>query len=379
MPGYELIGSEEQAAVDRIFQEGGVLFAHGFHARRQGIYHVREFEAAFAEKFHVAHAQAVSSGTAALKVALKAVGVKPGDEVITQALNFIATVEAILDVGAVPIITNVDSSLNMDATELKAKISAKTKAIIPVHMLGFAANIKSICQVAQEYNIPVIEDNCESIGATFNGDFLGTIGDIGVFSFDFGKAITTGEGGMIVTNDSKYAKYVREYQDHGHENNPNLPRGKDTRTIYGFNYRMTELQGAIGKVQLGKLDYIIQENKARYLALENSLGDSVQTRTLFSECSPLYDTFMFYIDNPSVQEKVIHYLHQSGVGTKNIPDAVEWHFAGYWNHALASEQIANLKPSADLLAKYVAVPINLSRSVKNYSRIGEQLCELVKR
>ena len=143
MPGFELIGEEERAAVNELFDDGGVLFAHAFDGVRNGRFRVREFEEQFADYLGVKYAQAVSSGTAALKVALVALGVKPGDEVITQAFTFVATAEAILDVGAKPIFINIDETLNMDPNELENVITEKTKAIIPVHMLGVAA---PLCQ-----------------------------------------------------------------------------------------------------------------------------------------------------------------------------------------------------------------------------------------
>ena len=206
MPGFEIIDKKEKKAVNSIFKEGGVLFAHGFERMRKK-FHIREFEKMFCKKFKCKHSLAVSSGTAAIKIGLKALGVKPGDEVITQAFNFIATVEAIVDVGAKPIIVNVDDTLNMNVEDLKKAITPRTKVILPVHMLGVPANIGSIMKFAKAKKIKVLEDNCESVGARFNKKYLGTIGHIGVLSFDFGKVITTGEGGMILTNDSKLDKY----------------------------------------------------------------------------------------------------------------------------------------------------------------------------
>ena len=146
MPGYELINQKEKNAVNKLFNEGGVLFAHGFEKLRKK-YHVREFEKNCEKYFGVKYCLAVSSGTAALKIVLKAMGVKPGDEVITQAFNFIATIEAILDVGAKPIIANVDTSLNIDIFDLKKLITNKTKVIIPVHMLGVAANLRGVKKI----------------------------------------------------------------------------------------------------------------------------------------------------------------------------------------------------------------------------------------
>ena len=136
MPGFELIGKEERRAINDLFDDGGVLFAHGFDALRNGRYRVREFEKKFADYLGVNYAQAVSSGTAALKIALRALNIKPGDEVITQAFTFIAVAEAIIDLGAKPVFINIDETLNMDPEELKKSINKNTKAIIPVHMLG---------------------------------------------------------------------------------------------------------------------------------------------------------------------------------------------------------------------------------------------------
>ena len=155
MPGFELIGKEEQEAVNQIFEDGGVLFAHGFDAMRKN-FHVREFEAITLEKFKCKHALAVSSGTSAIKVALKALGVKPGDEIITQAFNFIATIEAILDCGAVPVIANVDDSLNMNPSDCESLITEKTKVLLPVHMLGVPVDMNGIMTIAKKYNLKVI-------------------------------------------------------------------------------------------------------------------------------------------------------------------------------------------------------------------------------
>lgn len=148
MPGFELIGAEERAAVNELFDDGGILLRDRFYSMRNGRYRALEFERAFAEYLGVKYALAVSSGTAAVQVALKALGVKPGDEVITQAFTFVATVEAIVDVGARPVLVNVDDTLNMDPVELEAVITARTRAILPVHMLGVAAEMDAIMAVA---------------------------------------------------------------------------------------------------------------------------------------------------------------------------------------------------------------------------------------
>ena len=149
MPGFELIDSAELKAINSIFKNGGVLFAHGFEKIRKN-FHVREFEKETSTFFKCKHSLAVTSGTAAIKIALKALNVKPGDEVITQAFNFIATMEAILDVGAKPVVVNVDRTLNMDIEDLKRKITKKTKVVLPVHMLGYPCDMKNIMKICKK-------------------------------------------------------------------------------------------------------------------------------------------------------------------------------------------------------------------------------------
>jgi Predicted pyridoxal phosphate-dependent enzyme apparently involved in regulation of cell wall biogenesis len=262
MPGFELIDNKEKKALSNLFDEGGVLFAHGFDALRKK-YHVREFEENLSKYFESEHSLCVSSGTAAIKCTLAAYGIKEGDEVITQSFNFIATLEAIHDIGATPVVIGIDDSLNMCPDLLEKNITNKTKAIMPVHMLGVPAEMKKIIEIADLHNIPVIEDACEAVGAKYDNKFVGTLCDYGIFSFDFGKNITTGEGGAILSKNANLDKLVREYHDHGHQNIENLPRGLDLASRPGFNYRMGEMNAVVGKEQLKKLDFILEENKKR--------------------------------------------------------------------------------------------------------------------
>ena len=168
-PGNELINIKELNEIKKIFTKSdGVLFAHGFDKRRKNIFRVRNFEKKLSKKFNSKYVQCVSSGTAAIKIAFKALGVKHGDEVITQSFNFIATIEAILDCGAKPIITGINDGLNMPVKELPKLITKKTKAVILVHMLGYSAEIDKIIKFCKKRKIPLIEDNCEAMGGTYN-------------------------------------------------------------------------------------------------------------------------------------------------------------------------------------------------------------------
>ena len=372
MPGYELIGKLERNAVLKVFKEGGVLFAHAFEKMRKK-FHIREFEKECQKYFKINHCLAVTSGTAALKILLKSMGVKRGDEVITQSFNFIASIEAILDVGAKPIIANVDNSLNMDIQEIKKLISKKTKVIIPVHMLGVAADLEGIKKIIGKKKIKILEDNCEAIGGKYKNKYLGTVCDAGVFSFDFGKMITTGEGGLILTKNNKLMKYCREYHDHGHENNKKFARGEDTRSIYGFNYRMTELQGAIGKVQLKRLNYILKNNKSRYMMMEKILKKNFELRFITKNTTPNYDTFIFFEKKKKKRNDILLKIKKNNFGTKNLPDAVKWHCSAYWDHALPSKQVKNSFKTKILLSTAIAIPINVKRSIKDYQKLANEI------
>ncbi len=372
MPGFEIINKKEKLAINKLFSESGILFAHGFDALRKK-YHVREFEAENQKFFKSKYCLAVSSGTAAIKVALKAMGVKSGDHVITQAFNFIATVEAILDCGAKPIIVNVDRTLNMDVNELKKKITKKTKVVIPVHMLGAAANINEIIKICKKNKIKVLEDNCEAVGGKFKNKYLGTIAEVGVFSFDFGKMITTGEGGLVLTNNPSIYKYAKEYHDHGHENNPRLPRGKDTKSIYGFNYRMTEMQAVIGKEQLKKIKYILKKNYDRFKILEKNLKNKYEIRPNLNNSTPNYDTFIFYCKNLKIKKKILEILQKNKIGTKNLPDAIKWHCTFYWDHALSRKTCEYSKKTKELLNIAIAIPILINKKVSLYEKISKEI------
>lgn len=376
MPGFEVIGKEERKAVDKIFAEGGILFAHGFDRLRKR-FHVRELEANCGFFFGSKYSLAVSSGTAALKIALKALGIKPGDEVITQAFNFIATVEAILDCGAIPKIANIDSTINIDLHELKGLISKRTKAILPVHMLGVSAPMSEILSLARKRNLPVLEDNCEAIGAKYRGKFLGTLGTMGAMSFDHGKMIACGEGGLVLSQGAKEAKVAREYHDHGHENNPRLPRGRDSRTRWGFNYRMTEMQAAVAKVQLEKLPWMIKENRKRYDALFFKIKRALPIRLLPKGSTSTWDTLMLTNLTSSQKGKIISVLKEEGIGTKNIPDAMEWHCAAYWDHALDKRTVRHCRKTLEILERCVAIPIWIRRPVGDYRKLGKSLANLI--
>tara|TARA_A100000164_G_scaffold380569_1_gene428562 strand:+ start:739 stop:1872 length:1134 start_codon:yes stop_codon:yes gene_type:complete len=376
MPGFETIGKEEKKALNQLFEEGGILFAHGFEKLRKK-YHVRDFESKFASFMNAKYGLAVTSGTSAIKIGLKALGVKPGDHVITQSFNFIATVEAILDCGAKPIIVNIDDTLNMCVDDLKKKITKKTKVIIPVHMLGVSVEFDQIQNIAKKNNIKILEDNCETLMGKYKNKYLGTLGDVGVLSLDFGKFITSGEGGIILTNNKKIEKYCREYHDHGHENNPKFSRGNDTKKIFGFNYRMTEMQAVVGKVQLKKIKKIFYEGRKRYLIIDRFLNKSIKRRKIPQNSIPNFDTFIFFVDNNIKKKQLLNYLNRIGLGTKNIPSALKWHCSYYWDHIFSKKEITNFKKTNLILKKSIAIPISLNKSIIFYKNLAKKINEIL--
>ena len=379
MPGFELIGKEEKEVVDEVFNKGGVLYRYGLDQKRQFIYRVNDFEKEVAQRINKKYCYCVCNGTAALKIGLFALGVKAGDEVITQSFTFIATVEAILELGAIPIITEIDKSLNMDPTDLKKKITKKTKAIIPVHMAGVAAKMDEIMVIAKKNNIPVFEDSAQAFGATYKGKYLGTIGEAGIYSFDIGKIITTGEGGALVTNNKEIYLKAREYADHGHEQNPKFPRGEDTRRFWGFNYKITELQAAVGLAQLKKLDYILNKQRENKKKIKEGIKEikNIEFREIPDEEGDAGDTLIFFLKDREKASQFAKLLKERGLGTKNLPDAVNWHFAGTWNHIFSNCSI--WPKSEDFLRRAIAIPIMVKMEDEQIEKIIRAIKEISKK
>jgi len=385
VPGAELIGKEELDEIKDVFDKGGVLYRYSLPESRSK---VRQFEKEFQRKLNVKYAHAVTNGTSALLAALRALDIKPGDEVITQSFTFIATVEAIIERGAIPVITEVNKTLNMDPGDLESKITPATKAVIPVHMAGAPAQMDEIMSIAREHDIPVLEDAAQAVGGTYQGKYLGAIGDIGIFSFDYGKPLTTGEGGMIVTNDESLFLTARAYSDHGHEQNPNLPRGRDTRQISGLNFRMMELEGAIGLAQLKKLDYIVKRLRENNKKVKDGIEDlpGIEFREIPDPEGEVGDSLIFYLKNRRAAEKFAELFREKGYNTKNLPDAIDWHFSGTWNHIFRNyskyrgKDLEKLwKKSADLLRRAIAVPILVKMNDDEINRLTNTIRETLKK
>jgi len=268
-PPYPIIGEEEINAVNEVLREGHLsMFAASRGPEFLGGRKISEFEEKFAQYHHVNYAITVNSGTAGLHIALAAAGIGPGDEVIVPPYTFTSTATSVLMHNAIPVFADVEpKSSCIDPAQIEKAITPLTKAIIPVHLLGHPAEMDLIMKIAKNNHLIVIEDCAQSPGAKYKGKLAGTIGDVGVFSFQETKNIMTGEGGMVITNDKELAERCRMVRNHGEA----IIEGKSRAyisNIIGWNYRMTEVGAAIGIEQLKKLDKFndIRINNSRFLS-----------------------------------------------------------------------------------------------------------------
>lgn len=383
MAGAEIIGKEELEEIIELFSHDKVnLYRYG-----PNNYKTRELEKKFAEYMGVKYAHAVSSGTAAIHCALAAAGVKNGDEVITTAWTFVAPIEAIHALGATPVLVNLDSTFHLDPIEIESKITKKTKAIVSVPMWA-SPDMDAIKKICNKHSILLIEDAAQSLGASYKGKKLGTFGVLGTFSFDAGKSLHVGEGGMIITNDKDLYEKVAEFSDHGHMHIEGLPRGKDPRRMPGLNYRISELTAAVGIAQLNKIEYILSKaTKNKYL-LKNMINQipEIKMRDFHDEDGAQGDTLIFSLENYNEALSLENALMEKGYGTKILPEAIDWHYGGSWSHIFqkqTSEDLENtFKKTGDLLRRSICLNISLSMTEDNINEIAEiikKFCSELKR
>ena len=291
-----LLGTEEENAVLRVLVSGQL--AQGKH--------VTVFEQRFAEVCHVREAVAVSSGTAALHLALLAHDIGPGDEVITTAFSFAATANVILLVGATPVFVDIEpDTYTLDPSLVKAAITPRTKAIMPVHLYGNPCDMKRLEVLARAYGLVIIEDACQAHAAAIDGKPVGSFGT-GCFSFYATKNMTTGEGGMVTTNDSDIAERVRLLRSHGQKE-------RYHHVTLGYNLRMTEMQGALGLVQLEKLERFTEQRIANAAFLTERLSGSVQTPVSRPGYRHVYHQYTIRV--PEHRDQWAMHLRARGIGT----------------------------------------------------------------
>lgn len=332
MPGFELFGEKERKEVQDVLNTG-VLFRYGFDRLRNGHWKAKTFEKELAERIGTTYCHLCSSGTAALSIALAACGVGAGDEVIVPPFTFVATIEAVLNAGAVPVFAEIDETLCLDPEMLNAVITPRTKAVIAVHMCGAMARIVEIKKLCLEKSLILIEDACQAIGATFQGKSLGTFGHIGCFSFDPVKTITCGEGGSVITDSRSLYKNADAYADHGHDHIGN-DRGLEGHCIFGTNFRISELNAAVGLAQLRKLDFILQkqrENKARLKKALERFSEIV-FRKIPDEKGDSATFLSFFLPDESAARNLAENLRHAGIDGSFYWYNNNWHYLRRWEH-----------------------------------------------
>ncbi len=311
--------NEEEAAVEAVREviRSKKLFRYyglspGLLQASKGL----EFERAFASHIGVEHALAVNSGTSALVCALAGLGIGPGDEVVVPAYTWFSTPSSVVAVGAVPIIAEVDESLTLDVADVRAKISPYTKAIIPVHMRGAPARMDKLMELAREKRLFVLEDVAQAAGGEFRGRALGSIGDVGAFSFQMSKIMTAGEGGMVTTSDR--AVYLRAAMYHDTAVCPHMGVSIDD-WLPGLNLRMSELHAAVLLVQFARLERIVADMRARKARLKEMVRDglerkAVRFRTIHDPAGDASVALIFYLPDASRAKRVA-----SALADENVP------------------------------------------------------------
>jgi len=342
---------------------------------------VAAFEKAFALRHTVENAIAVTSATTGLHLALSALGIGPGDEVIVPAFTWVSTANCVLYCGATPVFVDVDrTTFNIDLADLRKRLSPRTKAVIPVHLFGLCADIDAI-RTAVPPGVALVEDAACAAGAAYKGRPAGALGEVGVFSFHPRKSITTGEGGMVTTNDAKLAERARTLRNHGASISEEerhagpLPYLLPDFAELGFNYRMTDLQGAIGAVQLSKLDRYVDERAAKAAYYREALAALPWLRLPEEPADGrhAWQAFVTYVDPdkaPRSRNDIMEYLQQRGIATRPGTHAV--HMLTYYKNRYGFS--ADCYPGArDCDANSMAIPIHNRMSDDDYEYVVDAL------
>ncbi|QDO83902.1 DegT/DnrJ/EryC1/StrS family aminotransferase [Shewanella psychropiezotolerans] len=357
MPGFELFGPEEKQEVADVM-ENGFTFRYNFDHMRNDRWKTREMEQLLCEKMNVKHAHLLSSGTAALQTALAAAGIGAGDEVIVPPFTFVASVEAVFMAGAVPVFAEIDETLCLSPEGIEAAITPRTKAVNLVHMCGSMGKMDEIKAICDKHDLVLLEDACQAIGGTYKGQALGTIGDVGCYSFDSVKTITCGEGGAVITNSDTIYNHTHMFSDHGHDHVGN-DRGAEDHPIMGLNFRISELNSAMGLAQLRKLDTIIEIQRKHKKIIKDAMGDIAEVT--FRELpdaegdSAGFLTFMMPTEERTIE--INKKLAGNGVDGCFYWYINNWHYLNNWKH------IQELKSCS-------ALPITLIDDRPDYTKVS---------
>src|SRR5688572_6757064 len=396
MPGFELFGPEERKEVNDVL-ETGIFMRYGFDGPRKGIWKSKELEEAICKTFGAGYAQLTSSGTSALTTAMAALGIGAGDEIIMPSFTFVASFEAVLGVGAVPVLVDIDESLTLNPDAVRKAITPKTKCIMPVHMCGSMADMDALQAICKEHSLILLEDACQSIGAMYKGKYLGTIGDAGTFSFDFVKTMTCAEGGVVMTNNEDVYIKSDGYTDHGHDHK-GVDRGADLHPFIGYNYRISELHAAVGLAQIKRLDRFLTIQKHNHAVLKQMLAE-VPGVTFRRIPDPQGDSCTFlswFLPGEDEARAVVDELKARNVLAGNFYwFDNNWHYIKKWDHLKQSITLNALHPqvkqsvlkhanksfpaSDTVMSRCISTLINLSWTEQQLKDKGQALVAAVKK
>ncbi len=355
MPGMELFGDEERKEIMDVL-ETGILFRYNFDGPRKGIWKARTFEEEFSKYHGVDYCHMCSNGTAADILSLASVGIGAGDEVIVPPFSFIAPIETVFTVGAVPVFAEIDETLCLSPEGIEAAVTPRTKAVLLVHLFGSMAKMEEIVRVCEKHNLILVEDAAPALGATYRGKHVGTFGKVGCFSFDFFKGITAGEGGAVITNDRDVYETAHMFGDHGHDHIGDN-RGAEQHPILGFNFRISELHAAVGLAQFRKLDSILARQRKFQAQLKETLSafPQITFRDVPDPAGDSATTLGFLLPDARTAVRVHEEMGKAGVGTAYWYNN-NFHYIRNWEH------LKGLKSAYKL-------PITLLDDVPDYADI----------
>ena len=350
MPGTELFGDEERKEVNDVM-ETGIFFRYNHEQVRKDIWKAKEFEAEVKKITGAKYAHAVSSGSTAVAAALASAGIGAGDEVIVPPFTYAASVEAVLFVGALPVFAEIDETLCLSAAGIKKVLTPKTKGICLVHMCGGMANMEEIMPIVKGHNLILVEDAGQAFGSSYKGTYVGLFGKTGCYSFDFFKIATAGEGGVMVTNDEATYKLADSYCDHGHDHVGNN-RGMEQHPIIGFNYRISELHAAVGKVQTSRVPEVMRRNNINKKLLTGILS-KIEGISFATIADPAGDSATFLnmlLPDTATAKAVVNEFNKAGVTGFNYWYTNMYHFINQWEH------IKGLKTASKLPIEILGAP-----------------------
>jgi dTDP-4-amino-4,6-dideoxygalactose transaminase len=324
----EWIGEEEKKAVLEVV-EGGYLGRYGPEDDPKFLAKVYQLEQEFAQRCGVRYAVAVNSGTSALLAALAALGVGPGDEVIVPGYTFIASISSVVFSRAVPVLAEVDKTLNLDPRDVESKVTPRTRAILAVHMLGNPARLEELKAIADRHGLLLVEDCCQAAGATYRGKPVGSVGAAGCFSFNVYKTITAGDGGLMVTDDEETYRRAFAFHDQGHSpHRKGVEVGR--RPFIGLDFRMTELTAAVVLAQLAKMERIVARLRDTKRALKSALADlpGLEFREITDPEGEIATLLTIFLPDEASARAVA-----AALGTKVVADS-GWHVYSNMEHVL---------------------------------------------